>query len=86
VKRGDRYIAYPFHPDGNDSPARQRLFVEVTRMARDGTWADIRVCNCFVMWTKRQQLTDGELPSCVRQDWDASDIDDQLARWDEVVA
>jgi hypothetical protein len=74
VKRGDRLIAYP------DAAPKSRLFVEVTRVAKDGTWADIKVCNCFVMWTKRQRLP---LPECVAYAWTMEDIDQQHAQWDD---
>lgn len=38
------------------SPLRDRVFIEVTRVARDGSWADLRCCTWAVMWTKRQPL------------------------------
>ena len=76
LHRGARLVAYP------DAPARKRLYVEVIRMARDGTWADIRVCNCYVMWTKRQRLDGiGGLPGCEWRSWDQHDIDEQDRLW-----
>jgi hypothetical protein len=76
-KRGDRFVAYA------DRRPRDKLFVEVTRVARDGTWADIRVCNCFVMWTKRQPLP---LPMVTPHPWTMADIDHQHAEWDSTEA
>jgi hypothetical protein len=32
------------------------ISIEVTRVARDGTWADIRCQDYPAMWTKRQPL------------------------------
>jgi len=71
-RRGDRFIAYP------DEGPKGRLYVEVTRVARDGSWADIRVCNCYVMWTKRQQLP---LPMVQPYPWTMADIDRQHEEW-----
>jgi hypothetical protein len=72
-KRGDRFIAY-----GDHKPSA-RLYLEVTRVAKDRTWADIRVCNCYVMWTKRQKLP---LPESVPYNWTMDDIDRQLHEWE----
>lgn len=46
VKRGDQFVQK--HPD-----ARWPLFIEVTRVARDGSWCDIRVLTWATAWTKR---------------------------------
>jgi len=46
VRRGDRFVQR--HPG-----ARWPLFVEVRRVARDGSWCDIRCCTWAVMWSKR---------------------------------
>jgi hypothetical protein len=74
MKRGDRFVAY------GDHRPRSRLYIEATRVARDGTWADIRVCNCFVMWTKRVLLP---LPSDTHpRQWTTADLDIQCAEWD----
>lgn len=81
MKRGDRYIAYA------DEPHRRRLYIFVTRVAKDGRWADITVCNCFVKWAKRQKLVNGEFPATartVRGSFDAHTLDDQAAHWDDV--
>jgi len=41
--------------------------VQVRRVARDGSWADIRVTTRQgATWTKRQPLTDGRMPYLVR--------------------
>jgi len=77
VKRGDRFGAY------QDEPIRRRLFIEITRVAKDGTWADIRVCNCFVMWTKRQKLdARGMPPASEPMAWDQTHLDQQARLWD----
>jgi hypothetical protein len=68
VKRGDRFVAY-----GDWRPS-SRLYIEVTRVAKDGTWADIRVQTWAVMWTKRQPLTGGHLPETEPFDWTALDL------------
>src|SRR4051812_27845055 len=54
VHAGDLYTA----PDFADAQIR------VMRVARDGSWADIRVTplSGARSWTKRQQLQDGQLP------------------------
>lgn len=76
--KGDRLVAY-----GASRP-RSHLFIEVTRVAKDGKWADMKVCNCFVMWTKRQQLdARGLPPAALLQHWDQRDLNEQCARWDE---
>lgn len=68
LRKGDRFVGYP-----DERPAR-RLYIEVTRVAKDGTWADIRVQTWAVMWTKRQPLTDGRLPACRDGQWDVRDL------------
>ena len=68
VKRGDRFVAYPNHR------LAERLFIEVTRVARDGTWADISCQTWAVRWTKRQQLHNGILPSSELYEWTALDF------------
>lgn len=52
MKKGDLFIAYPDVRGG-------RHLVAVTRVARDGTWADIRVMTYTSVWSKRQPLVDG---------------------------
>jgi hypothetical protein len=77
ISRGDRLVAYADHPP------RSRLYIEVTRVAKDRTWADIRVCNCYVMWTKRQRLDERRLPPASEPyRWDQRDLDRQLREWD----
>jgi hypothetical protein len=74
IKRGDRFVAYPDH-----RPC-QRLYVTITRVAFDQSWADIRVQTWAVMWTKRQPLTDDHRPpATVRQDWTTADLAAQEA-------
>jgi hypothetical protein len=72
MKRGDRFVAYP------DCPPRQRLFGEVTRVAKDGSWADIKVCTWAVTWTKRQVLP---LPESEMREWGPEDISEQGSDW-----
>ena len=45
--KGTRLIAYP------DFPLYQQIFIEVTRVARDGSWVDIACHTWAVRWTKR---------------------------------
>jgi hypothetical protein len=72
MKRGDQLVAY-----GDRRPC-ERLYLTVTRVAKDGTWADIRVQTWAVMWTKRQQLAaDGLPPASVLQPWGQSDMERQ---------
>jgi len=75
VTKGDRLVAYI-----SRRPA-ERLFIEVTRVAADGTWADIRVFTWATMWTKRQKLRDGLPPDSIHWQWDSQDLDDQQADW-----
>lgn len=59
MKRGDRY-QYP----GKEGP----LKIQVTRVARDGSWADILVVGEYSQWTKRQKLRpDGTFPFDVQE-------------------
>lgn len=62
------------HDDDPDHP----VYIEVTRVARDGTWADIR-CHTFAdSWSKRQPLP---LPQGVRRRrWSRDDLDRDLQR------
>jgi hypothetical protein len=53
VKRGDAFVTNP------DKRLAHQHVISVMRVARDESWADIRVCNWAVMWTKRQPLRDG---------------------------
>jgi hypothetical protein len=55
VTKGQRYVW--------EGTARGAVYVEVLRVARDGTWADIRCTTALYrgeddagMWTKRQPL------------------------------
>jgi hypothetical protein len=71
--RGDRFV---WTPSAKHRP-RDLLFLEVRRVAKDGTWADIAVCTWAVMWTKRQQLPLPEGTS--RYDWSTADLAAQEA-------
>lgn len=67
VQRGDRFVMP--HPDADKSP----WFIEVTRVSKAGTWADIRVLNWAVMWTKR--MPEGIPADWKRQSWTMTDVD-----------
>lgn len=76
IQRGDQFVAYADH-----RPA-ERLYGEVTRVAKDGSWADIKVCTWAVMWTKRQPLHEGEMPiGTTWTTWGAIDLRDQERDW-----
>jgi hypothetical protein len=74
LKAGDEFVAYP------ECSPRQRVFIRVTRVARDGSWADIACRTWAVEWRKRQPLTGGELPgNTVPHTLTQSDLDEQEA-------
>lgn len=73
IKAGDLWVAYADH-----RPA-SRVFITVTRVAKDKIWADIRCLTWAVEWTKRQKLTDGGLPSAVKMNWGPDDLEQQEA-------
>jgi hypothetical protein len=50
VQRGDLFVAYP------DERLSARCLIRVTRVAKDGSWADITVSTWAVQWSKRQPL------------------------------
>jgi hypothetical protein len=61
--KGERYVAYP------DERPCHRLFIEIKRVARDDSWADVWCMTWAVAWSKRQPLKDGGFPFAIRQDW-----------------
>jgi len=61
-KRGDRYIS--------DTDPTQPLFIAVTRVSKNRTWADIKVRTWRTSWTKRQPLP---IPGR-RANWTEQDI------------
>lgn len=72
VQKGDRWVANP------DERPKSRLFIQVNRVAKDGTWADISVMTWAVLWRKRQKLSpDGCLPMARPGEWDRRDLDEQ---------
>ncbi len=75
LKRGDQFVWR--HDDEPEKP----VYIEVTRVARDGSWADIRCCTWAVAWTKRQPLP---LPEgCRPRRWTRGDLDrDFAAAWE----
>lgn len=68
LAKGMRFVAYP------DLRPASRFYIEVTRVAKDGTWADIRVQTWAVMWTKRQPTNDSELPASRPYEWTVHDL------------
>ena len=74
LQRGDRLVAF------QDRPLREWLFIEVNRVAKDGTWADLSVLTWAVMWKKRQKLDERGLPPQAEMfEWDDSHLDRQMA-------
>lgn len=77
LAKGQRWRAYP-----NDRPARQ-VYISVTRVARDGTWADLVCCTWAALWHKRQPLRLGHLPFPAEPfDWAMSDLSAQEMDWE----
>ena len=77
LAKGQRFRGYPA------SPPAHRVFIEVLRVARDRSWADIFVCTWAVAWRKRQPLRRGRLPfPAERLDWDRSDLAAQEMEWE----
>ena len=70
-RAGDRFIAYP-----HMRPA-SRVFISVTRVAKDKSWADIKCQTWAVGWSKRQKIKDGGLPAAIVKWWDQIDLDEQ---------
>jgi hypothetical protein len=76
ISRGDQFVVYADHRP------TERVYGEVTRVAKDRAWADIRCCTWAVMWTKRMPLHDGEMPiGTTWQTWDQLDLDAQERDW-----
>lgn len=66
-ERGDRYVWS--HADRPGEP----VFIEITRVARDGSWADLVCYTWAASWRKRQPLP---LPGGTdRRAWDQLDLD-----------
>jgi hypothetical protein len=53
MRKGDIFIGHP------ERPLAERHMIEVRRVAKDGSWADIKVQTWACMWTKRQPLVEG---------------------------
>lgn len=70
-ERGDEWIAYP-----DERPAH-RVYIRVTRVAKDGSWADIVCMTWAASWRKRQPLQDGTLPYGRRQNFYLCDLEEQ---------
>lgn len=78
--KGQRWVCDPSYP------LVERHFIEVIRVARDRSWADIFVCNWAVGWRKRYPLKRGRLPfPAERFDWDRSDLAAQEMDWERAV-
>lgn len=76
LRRGDQFVVYA------DRRPAERVYGEVTRVAKDQAWADIRFCTWAVMWAKRMPLCDGEMPiGTTWQMWDRRDLDAQELDW-----
>lgn len=65
-KKGDLYV---YDPDP-DKP----LFIQVTRVAKDGSWADCNVLNWACCWTKRQPTP---IPGR-RHDWTMDEVNSYI--------
>ena len=74
IREGDRFVAFRSYP------ARCHLFKEVIEVARDGAWADLRVCNAKLWWTQRLSLPLHE--SAVPYPWTQADLVEQAEMWD----
>lgn len=74
VKRGDKFVHH------NEDEGAWPLFIEVTRVARDGSWCDIRCYTWAMTWTKRMPqgmapMLASEAPfRVVREDWTPADV------------
>lgn len=73
-KRGEKYVAYDtWRPSC-------RVFITVTRVAKDGSWADCQMQTWATGWTKRMPLFDGQFSDqadLTRRDWDWHDLNEQ---------
>jgi hypothetical protein len=70
VKKGDLLV---WRSDNQDS-----VYIRVTRVAADQSWADIRCFMWAVSWSKRQKLP---LPaSTSRYSWSQADLDRDAAQ------
>lgn len=70
-------VAYP------DEPLLKRVFIEVTRCARDGSWVDVACHTWAVRWTKR--IPTSALDATTQPlDWTAATLDEQLAHYERV--
>jgi hypothetical protein len=74
VKKGDRFV--------QQGDARWPMFIEVTRVARAGSWCDIRCYTWAVMWTKRlPEGINGPMADpastfyLARRDWTMADVE-----------
>lgn len=74
IKRGDQYV---LEHDG-----RVVYFILVTRVAKDGSWADIRVMNWAVSWGKRLPLPFPMTAGMIKREWDGEDLAAQQKAWE----
>lgn len=72
-RKGDLFVAYA------DARPADRVFIEVTRVAKSGAWADLKCFTWAVMWTKRQPLP---LRYAVKRDWHVLDLERQMEDWE----
>jgi hypothetical protein len=69
-KRGDRFVWTSRH-------SHWPVYIEVIRVARDGTWVDIACQTWAAAWSKRQRLP---LPQRTeRRSWTRDDVDRDVA-------
>jgi hypothetical protein len=73
-ERGDRYVWS--HADRPAEP----VFIQITRVARDGSWADLVCYTWAASWRKRQPLP---LPARTeRRAWGQDDLDAAAAAYE----
>ena len=75
-QKGEKYVCNASYPPS------ARVFVTVTRVAKDNAWADCRMETGWGSWSKRMPLIDGEfsdLADMTLRDWNVSDLDEAQA-------
>lgn len=74
VYKGQLRIVYP------DRRPAERLYLTVSRVAKDGTWADLQVRAWAVLWTKRVPVKN-LLEFSVESAWSQNEINEQYKDW-----
>ena len=75
-RKGQLLVAY------HDWRPSARVFVEVVRVAKDGSWADCRMFTWACSWSKRMPLFDGQFSDqadLTLRDWGPADLAEQEA-------